>query len=150
MLYKIFVGLCAFLTIGSTGFSGGLPEDRFIKPEEKPAPPIKIRIPEKKIPSVSGPADWIYKASDWVLDLYIIGKENQKQGSHGILIFEGEKVQGSLGETKALPIGRVQYQGHIHSRKNAWDNSGWQMKDPLVQPIVQTPKEPHQDTEISQ
>lgn len=141
MLNKVFVCLCGFLAITSVCFSGGMPEDKFLQPLKNKIPSIENRVPEIKSPSFSGPADWVYKASDWVLNLYITQKGTRSQGSHGVLIFEGKEVQGVKGETKALPIGTVEFHGPAHARVNLWDDSGWQMKDPLVKPFVHTPKE---------
>lgn len=129
----IFVGLYI------TCYAGGNPEDALLPPEDavsKPVSDIKARVPQTKPLTFSGVADWVYEASDWVLNLYILHKGSRSQGSHGVLLFEGREVAGKQGEIRALPIGTVQYNGPASARANLWDDSGWQMKDPLVKPNV--------------
>ncbi|MCG8618234.1 MAG: hypothetical protein MI802_18625 [Desulfobacterales bacterium] len=137
----------------STAWAGGNPEDILPQPSPQPVPepvvtqptappqPSQTELPEPRN-SFSGRPDWIYKASDWELNLYITQKGTRSQGSHGILIFEGIDVVGTAGETRALPIGTVQYNGPAESRVNLWDDTGWQMIDALVQPIVNEPVAP--------
>ncbi|MEH0022191.1 MAG: hypothetical protein V6Z89_21235 [Desulfobacter sp.] len=128
-----------FLAMGICGaaWAGGTPEDINRRPDM-----IESRHSAQADALFSGRADWIYQGGDWVLNLYLTQKGTRSQGSHGILIFEGKEVSGTRGETRALPIGTVQYQGTLQSRTNLWDSTGWQMVDALVQPIVNEPLMP--------
>ncbi|HCY87151.1 MAG TPA: hypothetical protein DHV36_18605 [Desulfobacteraceae bacterium] len=137
----------------STAWAGGNPDDLLPQPSSKPVPEPAVTQPtdppassQTELPrqpdSFSGTPDWIYRASDWELNLYITQKGTRSQGSHGILIFEGINVVGTPGEVRALPIGTVQYNGPAESRVNLWDDTGWQMIDALVKPIVNEPVAP--------
>lgn len=120
-------------------YAGGNPEDALSFPQDSPPKSSLNRVPQTEKTTFTGPADWVYEASDWILNLYITQKNTRSQGSHGVLLFEGKQVKGRPGEILALPIGTVQYQGPSNSKANLWDDSGWQMKDPLVKPKVNTP-----------
>ena len=135
--------LLLMLGVSTTCYAGGNPEDTLSFPDSKSATqpgidqPAQERIlPRNPAPRFTGEADWVYEASDWVLNLYITQKGSRSQGSHGVLLFEGKEVFGKIGEVRALPIGTVRYQGPAESRSHLWDDSGWQMKDPLVKPLV--------------
>ncbi len=133
-----------FLVMGICGsaWAGGNPEDidkEVILNNARISAEAAPEAASTVYPDFSGRADWIYQASDWVLNLYITQKGTRSQGSHGVLIFEGNEVTGTPGELRALPIGTVQYHGPAEARVNLWDDSGWQMVDPLVKPIVHEP-----------
>lgn len=141
--YGILLRVALILGITTACLAGGNPEDN-LPATEINAVLEPVTAPENTTLEFSGRPDWVYQASDWVLNLYIVrnenkGKAGKKQGSHGILLFEGQPVQGEPGEVRALPIGTVTFQGSAESRQNLRDNSGWQMTDPLINPIVHTP-----------
>ena len=131
-----FVRVVFMIGLYATCFAGGNPEDALLRPYPSAS---EVDTREAKPSQFTGRADWVYKASDWVLNLYITNKGTRSQGSHGVLFFEGKKIDGTPGETRALPIGTVEYNGSEQVRAHLWDNSGWQMKDPLVQPVINTP-----------
>lgn len=136
-----------FLVMGicSTVWAGGNPDDLLPGAGQAlKSPAVRNYIPDSgdARDQFSGRPDWVYQASDWVLNLYITQKGTRSQGSHGILVFEGDEVRGEPGEVRALPIGKVEYNGPEEGRSQLWDNTGWQMVDPLVKPIVNEPMFP--------
>ena len=131
--------LLLVMGIYGSAWAGGNPEDIGQKIVlNTPGVPSEEKSDVREL-DFSGRADWIYQASDWVLNLYITQKGTRSQGSHGVLIFEGNEVSGIRGETRALPIGTVQYHGSAEAKANLWDDTGWQMVDALIKPIVHEP-----------
>jgi len=133
-----FLRVALMIGLYTNCFAGGNPEDALTQPPENPSA-VNLRVPGTQLSEFTGQADWVYQASDWVLNLYITRNGTRSQGSHGVLFFEEKEVNGTLGEIRALPIGTVEYNGSPETRANLWDNTGWQMKDPLVQPVINTP-----------
>lgn len=127
-------GAAVVLGLSAICCAGGNPEDAPSLPKTSPVTPA-AEVRENTIP-YTGPADWVYEASDWVLNLYMTHREAEPRGSHGVLLFEGKEIPGNPGEIRALPIGTVQYHGRARGRINPGKDSGWQMKDPLVKPKV--------------
>ncbi len=129
----LVMGICG------SAWAGGNPEEIGQKTVLNiPQVPLEEKFDVRES-DFSGRADWIYQASDWILNLYITQKGTRSQGSHGVLIFEGNEVSGTRDETRALPIGTVQYNGTAAAKANLWDDTGWQMIDALVKPIVHEP-----------
>ncbi|MCG8635875.1 MAG: hypothetical protein MI863_18720 [Desulfobacterales bacterium] len=147
-VWGLAVRLLLVMGICGSAWAGGNPEDignkkklsKDLIPAEEASDASGTAEPSEFAETgFSGRADWIYKASDWVLNLYISRKGTRSQGSHGVLIFEGTEVAGTPGELRALPIGTVRYHGPEEARAHLWDDTGWQMVDPLVKPIVHEP-----------
>ena len=134
-----FVRVAFLIGLYASCFAGGNPEDALMRPSGGSSA-VSNRVAGTERSDFTGQADWVYQASGWVLNLYISQKGSRSQGSHGVLLFEGKQVKGSPGEIRALPMGTVEYNGSLESRAHLWDNSGWQMKDPLVKPVIHTPR----------
>lgn len=122
---KVLTIFCVFVFYGSA-WAGGEPQDFYKRPAAEPS---QFDSLEK--------ADTVYSASGWKLNIYITQKGTRSQGSHGLLFYNGQEVTGQLKETKNIPIGTVQYEGQLHEKANLWDDSGWQITNPLVEPTIQ-------------
>ncbi len=118
LILLIVVFVCGFVS------AGGAPEKI-----------QQIPMPTQSKQHFKGQADKTYTSSGWVLNLYITHKGTRSEGSQGILLYQGKAVGGKKGDIKRIPIGTVRHNGSDHERANLWDDSGWQMMTPLVEPF---------------
>ena len=84
--------------------------------------------------------DVVYQKGPWRLDIYINNKGSRSEGSMGRLYRNGKQIQGREGEIRETSIGKVKYNGSEASRRHLWDDTGWQMVDPRVEPQVFSPR----------